>query len=187
MFTDSEKQLLLRVVRDSIEAAVKGIPPPRIEGYPESLAHPCGVFVTLREDKELRGCIGYVEPIKPLIEAVQEVAAKAALEDPRFDPLSARELVHVEIEISVLSPMRRIRTLDEIEIGKHGLIIELGDYRGLMLPQVATEHGWDLETFLSQTARKTGLPSTGWKDPDARIYTFTAEIIGEHSSTLAHG
>ena len=186
MFTDSEKQLLLRVVRDSIEAAVKGIPPPRIENCPASLTHPCGVFVTLREDKELRGCIGYVEPRKRLVEAVQEVAAKAALQDPRFDPVSAQELGHLEVEISVLSPMQRVRSLDEIQIGKHGLVIELGDYRGLMLPQVAMEYGWDLETFLTQTAQKAGLPSTKWKDPNARIYVFTAEVIGEHSSTLSH-
>ena len=161
------------------------MPTPKIGECPAPLHQLSGAFVTIREENELRGCIGYIEGIKPLVEAVQEVAAKAAIDDPRFLPVSEEELGVIEIELSVISPLKHIKTVDEIEVGKHGLLIELRNYRGLLLPQVATEHKWDRETFLNQTARKAGLSSYAWKDPDVKISIFTAEIFGERPTTPA--
>jgi AmmeMemoRadiSam system protein A len=111
---------------------------------------------------------------------VAEVAVKSATEDPRFVPMTQSELARATIEISILSPPRQVTDFAEIEVGRHGLIIELGRLRGLLLPQVATEYGWDRETFLDQTARKAGLPLKAWRDPAAKVYLFSAEIIEEH-------
>jgi hypothetical protein len=135
--------------------------------------------VTIREGGELRGCIGYIESPYPLARVVAEVAAKAATEDPRFLPLTQSDLARVTLEVSVLSPLRQIADVSEIQVGTHGLLLELGRYRGLLLPQVATEYGWDRETFLASTAKKAGLPGNAWKDPEARISVFSAEIISE--------
>ena len=181
MFLESDKQFLIRIARTVIEAAVSQSPMPAFSRCSPSLMKLSGAFVTLRIGNDLRGCIGYIDAVRPLIDTVKEVAVKSALEDPRFNPLAVEELPSIEIEISVISPMQSIGSIDEIEIGKHGLLIELGNYRGLLLPQVAVEYGWDRETFLSQTARKAGLPSGGWKNPAAKIWTFTAEIFSEHS------
>lgn len=115
----------------------------------------------------------------PLAEVVAEVAEKAALEDLRFPPLSLQEFEHTKIEISVLSPLVKVTDINEIVVGEHGLLLELRHSRGLLLPQVAQEYGWDRETFLDNTARKAGLPRHAWKEPEAIIYVFTAEIIQE--------
>jgi len=184
MLSESEKRLLLRVARQSIEAAVNNTSKPEVGTCPPSLMESCGAFVTLHEAGELRGCISYIEGVKPLIETVQEVAVKSALEDPRFTPVVQEELSNLEIEISVISPMRQIQNIDEIEVGKHGLLLELGNHRGLLLPQVAVEYGWDKETFLNQTSRKAGLPTTAWKDRSVKIFIFTAEIFSEQKSKL---
>jgi AmmeMemoRadiSam system protein A len=181
MLSESEKQFLLQTARRAIEAAVLEQRPPLIEHPTKNLLEPCGAFVTIHEHGELRGCIGYIEGVKPLIETILDVAPKAALEDPRFPPVSSEELSHLELEISVLSPMKRMTNINEIVIGKHGLVIEIGPYRGLLLPQVATEYGWDRETFLNQTSRKAGLPSDAWKTPSAKILMFSAEVFDEHS------
>ena len=186
MLTEEERQYLLHVARRSIESVVNETSPVVIETRSKSLMEPCGAFVTLRVGRGLRGCIGYIEPIKPLVETVQEVAAKAAIEDMRFTPVTPEELSTIEIEISVLSPLKEIHDPDELKVGEHGIIIEHGRYRGLLLPQVATEYGWDRETFLSQGARKAGLPTDAWRDPETKIYVFTAEVFGEHSSALAN-
>lgn len=178
--TASEKELLLRVARSSIEAHLSG---QKVETPPDpapALCEPRGVFVSLHRQGRLRGCIGYLEAVKPLLAAVQEMAAAAAFHDPRFPPLRQEELADLEVEISVLSPMRRVSKVEEIEIGKHGLYIEKGWARGLLLPQVATQCGWDRTTFLQQTCCKAGLPPDAWKDPDTRIYVFTAEIFADH-------
>ncbi len=180
MFTPEEKRELLAIARKAITDALHGRPsavqiPP--EGNP--LSRPGGAFVTLRIDGNLRGCIGYIQAPIPLVEVVAEVAEKAALEDPRFPPLTLQEFERSTIEISVLSPLHKISDISEIVVGRHGLLLELRHARGLLLPQVAEEYGWDLETFLDNTARKAGLPRSGWKDPEAIIYIFTAEIIQE--------
>jgi len=129
---------------------------------------------------ELRGCIGYIEPRFPLVETVQEVAQKAALEDPRFPPLTPRELGKVDIEISVLSPLKKVSDVNEIVVGTHGLVIDAGYTRGLLLPQVATEWGWEREQFLSQTCRKAGLQADAWKLKRVTIYSFTSAVFSEN-------
>jgi len=128
---------------------------------------------------DLRGCIGYIEPVVPLAQAVEEVAAKSALEDPRFPPLTKRELQEVEIEISVLSPLTRVRDAREIKVGVHGLVVSSGFRRGLLLPQVATEYGWERDEFLSHTCLKAGLPPESWKEERVEIYSFTTDVFSE--------
>ena len=181
MVSESEKEFLLQNARRSIEAAVRRKGAALPEKIPQPLMELYGAFVTIHKGGELRGCIGYIEGLKPLIETIWDGAEKAALEDYRFMPVTAEELPDIEIEISVLSPLKQVKDINEIEVGKHGLVIEVGYNRGLLLPQVATEYGWDRETFLNQTARKTGLPSDGWKNPEAKIFIFTAEIFNEHN------
>jgi len=148
-----------------------------VTNVPQALLAPRGAFVTLHRDGRLRGCIGYIEPVKPLIRTVQEVAVKAAFEDPRFPPLTEDE--SVQIEISVLTPPEQVSDISSIEVGRDGLIVELGPRRGLLLPQVATEYGWDRQTFLENTATKAGLPPDAWKHPSVRLYKFSAEIFGD--------
>ena len=177
MLSDSEKRFLLRVARESVESAVRKTPVQEISTNDQLLLQPSGAFVTLRIAGELRGCIGYVDAIKPLVHTVQEVAAKAALEDTRFLTVGEEELLDISIEVSVLSPMTRIHDLSEITIGTHGVLLESEERRGLLLPQVAMERGWDPETFVLQTARKAGVALTDWKH--AKIFTFTAEVFHE--------
>lgn len=177
--TTDEKKYLLRVARDSIEGALKSKPAPLPDSAAKSLNELCGAFVTLHLHGELRGCIGYIEPRFPLRETVQEVAQKAALEDPRFPPLTMKELVSVEIEISVLSPLKKVPNVEEIVVGTHGLVIDAGYTRGLLLPQVATEWGWDRDQFVSQTCRKAGLQKDAWKQKGVTIYSFTSTVFSE--------
>lgn len=179
MLSESDKKYLLSVARKSIINAVSGKPREIIENPPTALHKPSGAFVTLHKKGELRGCIGYIEAIGSLLETVQDAAEKAALADYRFNPVAPEEVSEIEIEISVLTPIKKISKIEEIEVGKHGIIIQHGYNRGLLLPQVAVEHGWDRETFLDQTARKAGLPSGAWKDTETKIFTFTAEIFSE--------
>lgn len=176
--TDAKRELL-KIARMSIGAALGECEPPEKQVDQASLAELCGAFVTLHLHGELRGCIGYIEPRYPLSETVEEVAQKAAFEDPRFAPLTLKELKQVEIEISVLSPLRKISDPAEVEVGKHGLVIDAGYTRGLLLPQVATEYGWGREQFLSHTARKAGLPPDAWKKKDVTLYVFTSDVFSE--------
>ncbi len=186
MLSDIVKKYLLNVARNSIEAVVKKGDLPEIDLSSPELRQNRGAFVTLHEGGELRGCIGYTEAVKPLGETVREVAVKAAMEDPRFAAVSEDELPYIKIEISVLSPMKFVKNIEEIEIGKHGIMIELKNFRGLLLPQVPEEYGWDRDTFLEQTARKAGLPPNAWKYTETKISIFTAEIFSEHSSETVH-
>jgi AmmeMemoRadiSam system protein A len=181
LLSDAEKRFLLGAARTSVASAVRKTPPPYFEPSEPSLLRRCGAFVTLREGNELRGCIGYIDPIKPLGITVCEVAAKAAIEDTRFPPVTPAELEGINIEISVISPLTKMNNMTEIEMGKHGLLIEYKRSRGLLLPQVPVEFGWDRDTFLAQTARKAGLPPLIWKNPDAETFIFTAEIFDEKS------
>jgi AmmeMemoRadiSam system protein A len=174
-----DKKELLRIARESIALAIHERPAREFAPTSSTLKEHCGAFVTLHLRGELRGCIGYIEARFPLCETVEEVAAKAALEDPRFLPLTVEEFEDVDIEISVLSPLQRISNVDEIEVGKHGLVIEGGYARGLLLPQVATEYGWGRDLFLSQTCRKAGLPSDAWKKKGVTISVFTSEVFSE--------
>ena len=145
------------------------------------LSKPAGAFVTLRENGELRGCIGFVDSQQSLAETVRESAARAALEDPRFTPVTPEEIAKLEIEISVLSALRCIGSDREIEIGVHGLVVEVRGRRGLLLPQVAVEYGWDQSTFLLQTLRKAGVSSKIKDTVQMRMYVFSAEVFDERT------
>jgi AmmeMemoRadiSam system protein A len=144
-----------------------------------ALADPAGAFVTLRINHDLRGCIGYIESSDPLSNVIDEVAEKAALEDPRFPPLTPAEFARVHIEISVLSPMKQISSIDEIVIGTHGLLMQQGWHRGLLLPQVPGEFGWGREEFLDNVARKAGLPRKAWQEEKTKLFTFSALVFEE--------
>jgi AmmeMemoRadiSam system protein A len=175
----AEKKLLLQLARDSIEAHLLDQALPERGITPRALCEPRGAFVSLHRRGRLRGCIGYLEAVKPLGQTVREMAAAAAFHDPRFRPLGREELADLEVEISVLTPMQLIKNIDEIQVGAHGLYIVQGPCRGLLLPQVATEYNWDRLIFLQQTCCKAGLAPDAWKDPGAQIYIFTAEIIAD--------
>jgi AmmeMemoRadiSam system protein A len=184
MLSPSDRQVLLTLARERISAELLSRDPSFPAPTP-SLTEPMGAFVTLHLLKDgtrlLRGCIGQVEATGSLYDTVRSVAYSAAFRDPRFPPLSARELGSIELEISVLSPLTAISDPAEVEPGVHGLMIERGSRSGLLLPQVAAERNWDRLTFLQQTCRKAGLPEDAWEDPGARIRIFTAEVFDETS------
>lgn len=138
-----------------------------------------GAFVTLHKQGRLRGCIGNFISDEPLTDLIEDMAVAAASHDPRFPPIGRDELEQVDLEISVLSPLRRIEDVKEIQVGKHGIYIVSPRGRGVLLPQVATEYGWDRETFLDQTCVKAGLRPGCWRDPDTEILIFSAQIFGE--------
>jgi AmmeMemoRadiSam system protein A len=176
----ADKQLLLQAARDSIAAHLQGKAAAPVKATSPVLEESRGAFVSLHRRGQLRGCIGYIEAVKPLLQTVREMAPAAAFQDPRFRPLQADELADLEIEISVLTPLRLIKSPDEIEVGQHGLYIIRGPNRGLLLPQVATQYHWDRQTFLEQTCNKAGLPGDAWKDPSTQIFIFKAEIFANH-------
>ena len=178
---NEERRFLLRLARASLEASVRGQALEVPAEIPPRLREKGGAFVSLHKKNHLRGCVGYVQAAKPLYQTVQEIAAAAALHDPRFEPVRPEELADVEIEVSVLTPCRLARP-EEIEVGVDGLMITLERARGLLLPQVAVEHQWSRERFLEETCRKAGLPPDAWRR-GARIETFQAEVFDERSLT----
>ncbi len=174
-----DKKALLRLARESIECAVKDNALPTTNLPEQNLITPCGAFVTIRVHGDLRGCFGYVNAYYPLAQSVQEVGVKSALEDPRFEHVGPEELEAMEIEISVLDTPVKVDRIEEIEIGVHGLIMETRVHRGLLLPSVATEYGWDRELLLNHTAIKAGLPPDAWKNKNVTIFKFKAEKFSE--------
>jgi len=142
-------------------------------------AEQCGAFVTLHIRGQLRGCIGYIQGVKNIPDTVRDMAAASAFKDPRFMPLSRDEYDMIDIEVSVLSPIEEVGDVSEIVTGRDGIIITRGHNTGLLLPQVATEQGWDLETFLENTCYKAGLPGNTWKMDDVKIEKFSAQVFGE--------
>jgi AmmeMemoRadiSam system protein A len=176
-FSDEEKKFLHRLARGAIEHHLLGRPMPSREGETPRLSEKRGAFVTLKIRGQLRGCIGHTQPIKPLSQTIIDMAQAAAFQDPRFPPLAKQELTDLSVEISALTPFRQIHDINEIQVGKHGLFIERGFNAGLLLPQVATEYGWDALTFLEHTCQKAGLPMNAWKDKNSKIYVFSAEIF----------
>jgi uncharacterized protein len=181
VFTEAQQRALVEIARSSVRQAIAGTRPsaPRaadLEGLPAA----SGAFVTLKRDGQLRGCIGTLECRAPLPEEIARVAVSAAREDPRFDAVRPAELDDLDVEVSVLGPLEAINPRDPaaIEIGRHGLVVEQGYRRGLLLPQVATEWGWDREQFLSQTCVKAGLAPDCWQR-DAKVYRFAAEVFGD--------
>ncbi|MBM3256040.1 MAG: AmmeMemoRadiSam system protein B [Candidatus Moranbacteria bacterium] len=174
-----DSQKLVQIARESVESFVKDGKIPKFNGDGQLLKKKSGVFVTLRDGGELRGCIGIIETEQPLYLSIPQMAAAAAA-DPRFDPVTEKELSRLEYEVSVLSPMKRVKNVDEIKLGIHGVKIKNGRRSGVFLPQVAEETGWNKEEFLAFLCRdKAGLPADCWKDPATEVYTFTAEIYGD--------
>jgi AmmeMemoRadiSam system protein A len=176
--TPDQRVLLLAVARDAIRARVKAGEVRLLPVDDPVLTAPGAAFVTLRKGRALRGCIGHVEAVKPLIEAVAHCAVSAATADPRFAPVQAADLPHLRLEISVLSPLVPAARPDEIEPGRHGVLVRQAARQALLLPQVATEFGWGRETFLRQLCLKAGLPQDAWRC-GADLWRFTVEHFSD--------
>jgi uncharacterized protein len=176
--SEADRKSILELARQAVEQAVRErqlvTEIPKAQVFDER----CGVFVTLTVGGKLRGCIGVIEAKAPLGESIVRCATESALEDPRFSPMETEDLSGLQIEVSLLSPMERIQP-EQVEIGKHGLLVEHGYRRGLLLPQVAVEHHLDREQFLRESCYKAGLPADAWKAPETRIYGFTCKIVKE--------
>ena len=187
--TKDEERLLLAIARDALEAWVRRGERLSLEPYTltETLRSPHGAFVTLRRHGALRGCIGHTVSRESLVESVRDNAINASSRDPRFEPVQADELPEISIEISALtpgdspdSPFKRVEDISEILIGRDGLFIERPPERGgLLLPQVATDQHWNVGQFLTAVCMKAGYPDGTWRDPNARLYRFSAQVFGE--------
>ena len=177
MTSEADRRRLLQLARDAIIAHVNRlpVPAPDLMGV---FAQPGAAFVTIHRHGDLRGCIGHIESNEPLGRVVARCAVAACSSDPRFPSVTAGELVDLDLELSLLGPLEAVAGVAEIEVGTHGLVIEQGWRRGLLLPQVATEWKWDRETFLAHTCHKAGLPVDAWKK-GAKIWRFEAEVFGE--------
>ena len=176
--TTDERRQLLAIARRALEARVRGYAaPPVADEVPVRAA---GVFVTIHCDGALRGCLGTLDERTPLAASVARLGADVATEDFRFPRVTVAELPRVTIDLSVLTPPERVTNPENIEVGRDGLIVEQGNRRGLLLPQVATEHGWDRETLLEQTCVKAGLPATAWQH-GATVRKFQAEVFAEEN------
>jgi AmmeMemoRadiSam system protein A len=177
MMSEADRRTLLAIARTALNAHVTGAPPPVPEPT-DGTALLAGAFVSLHKRGELRGCIGHLEANEPLARVVARCAVAAGSSDPRFDAITAAELTELVVEVSVLGPLEPVSSLHEIEIGRHGLVVERQWRRGLLLPQVAVHWNWDRETFVAQTCYKAGLPHDAWKN-GASMWRFEAEVFGE--------
>ncbi len=175
-YLPEQRRLLLALAHQAILSKLELMPPPEKPREEKWLEEARGVFSTLYLRGHLRGCIGYALPVAPLFRAVSETALAAAFNDPRFAPVDNDEARELEVSLSVLSPLRPIRA-EEVVVGLHGLLISDGSRRGLLLPQVPVENGWDRRTFLEQTCRKANLPQDAWRH--VAIESFTAEVFGD--------
>ena len=177
-FSPQERTLLLQLAHQAITAALEqreiSLTAPTAH-----LAEPRGAFTTLYYRGALRGCVGYVFPVASLYRTVAESARGAAFDDSRFAPVTRDQAPELEVSLSILSPPQPVQP-EDVEIGRHGLLVKLGSYRGLLLPQVPVEHGWDRITFMEQTCKKAGLPSNAWQ-AGAQLEAFTAEVFGDRS------
>ncbi|HOL71363.1 MAG TPA: AmmeMemoRadiSam system protein B [Bryobacteraceae bacterium] len=182
----SDREELLRLARISVETAVRE---GKLYDYKGTASEPLmqerGAFVTLKQKGVMRGCVGYPAPMKPLSYTVRDVAALAAVHDRRFPPVTPVELGRLQYEISVLSPFRRVLNVEEIRVGRDGLVIRRGDAEGLLLPQVPVEQGWDRNTFLEQACLKAGLPPRAWRDEETDIFSFTAFVFSDEPAGVA--
>lgn len=198
MLNEEQKKKLLKIARQTIGAYVKERRVLNFKENDPALSEHCGAFVTLRgftqnrarsgsgakkkpqDEGALRGCIGHIVSNDPLYKTVRDMAIASSTQDPRFPPVTINELEALKIEISVLSQPKKIKNIDEFELGKHGVIVQKGFNQGVFLPQVATETGWKKEEFLScLCSHKAGLPPDAWKDKNTNIYTFEAEVFEE--------
>ena len=180
-------EFLVKLARKAIEYYLKNREIYKPENVSEKLKQKAGVFVTLETypERDLRGCIGYIEAVYPLYEATIKSAIAAATEDPRFPPVRIEEMDNIIVEVTILSPKELIKVktpkdyLKEIEIGRHGLVLEYGIYKGVLLPQVPVEYNWSVEEFLSHLCLKAGLPPDCWFEKNVKIYRFEAKIFAE--------
>lgn len=180
LLSAESRRQLLALARGTLEAYFRGEPAPRLSSdRSEAFGDPRALFVTLRKGEALRGCIGTLAPEGDLSRTVPKFALRAAFEDPRFPGLAPEELPQCTIEISVLTPPRPLEDPEEIVIGRDGLILEIEGRRALLLPQVATEWGFDRSTFLGELSRKAGLPPDAWRQPGAQLWSFQAEVFAE--------
>ncbi len=179
--SNDDKRTLLKLARKTLKLYLKEgkkYDPP--ENIKSRFSKEMGAFTTLNKDKELRGCIGYIIPIKPLWEAIRDTSIEAAVHDPRFSPVTYNELKNITIEISVLTVPQKVKSVDDIVLGRDGVIVKRGWNQGVFLPQVATETGWDKETFLDYLCyEKAGLSPNAWKDKDTELLTFQAIVFSE--------
>ncbi len=175
-----DRNVLLSYARKVIDSYLKEGKAPSVEIHNKALLE-CerGAFVSLHKDHELRGCIGVFTSNKQLYETISEIAITASTKDPRFEPLTLNELPDTTIEISVLTPLKKIKDISEVEVGRHGIFITKDGNRGVLLPQVATEYDWDRDTFLAHTCLKAGLSPYCWKEELTEIYIFEAEVFRE--------
>jgi uncharacterized protein len=167
------------MARETVESTVTGSAPGEYDIDDPVLNTECGAFVTIHKIGNLRGCIGNITASTPLWMTVITMAVEASTRDPRFPPVSPGELEDIDIEISALSPLQKIRDIKEIEVGKHGILIRKGFSQGLLLPQVATENGFDRISFLEHTCLKAGLARNCYRDGDCEIFVFSAAVFGE--------
>ena len=175
--TSEERRVLLNLARESVAAAASDGRPPDISGH-SVFKEEGGAFVTLKKTGKLRGCIGHFSGLGTLGETIRAMAREAAVSDPRFIPVTPGEVDELVIEISVLSPMKRINPEDVVP-GLHGLYVRRGPRGGTLLPQVASEEGWDRQTFLEHTCLKAGLPPDAWLDRGTELLAYTAEVFSE--------
>ncbi len=180
IFSTDEQKEVFKLIRQTIEKRLFGSSDlkPSVNNI-DGLREYRGAFVTIKINKKLRGCIGNVFPDEPLVELLKDLAISTAFRDPRFSPLKADEYEEINVEISILTKPRSISDINEIEVGRHGLIVSKGYRKGLLLPQVPTEHNWNREKFLSHTCMKASLPSNAWKTDDLKIEVFEAEVFNE--------
>jgi hypothetical protein len=180
MLTEEQGQKLLSLVRENIHHYLTHHEMISVEDIPPEFTEKRGVFVTLKKHGDLRGCIGYPEPVYPLITALLDSAVSAAVHDSRFPPVQADELDDIQVEVTVLTKPEEIKPdPDNVVVGRDGLIVEKGIFKGLLLPQVPVEWEWDAETFLCQTCIKAGMPPDCWLDKETKVYTFQGQIFSE--------
>jgi len=177
-----EKKILINIVKETIKVHLNSNDQPDFYCGQKALNEEVGVFVTLKIEGKLRGCIGMLITKEPLYITVSNMALEAAFHDPRFEALKKEEYTALEVEISVLTPFKKIDSIDEIKVGKHGLMISRGNNSGLLLPQVATEYAWDKNTFLEHACIKAGLSTDAWKESDVEICIFSAEVFGSEEA-----
>lgn len=181
MLTRLQKDLLLKLAREAIAAHLRG--ESEVATVSDALGElqsvRTGVFISLHRGDELRGCIGNIEPQTPLPESVKAMAVAAACNDPRFTPVTVDELEHLRLEISVITPLRPLVSLQEFQLGVHGLMVRLGKRHGLLLPQVARGRQWDVYTFFRHVCRKASLPEDSWQNPKAQLSYFDADVFSD--------
>ncbi|MEI6205275.1 MAG: AmmeMemoRadiSam system protein A [Desulfuromonadales bacterium] len=178
LLTGDEQQELLKIARNTIDSYITSGKVPAIETSSKGLNLETGCFVTIKQNSQLRGCIGNFVSDQPLCKLVQEMAVSAATRDPRFYPMKVHDLENFDLEISVLSPLEKATSVEEIRVGTHGIYIVKGSYRGVLLPQVATDYGWNRDEFLRHTCIKAGLPENAWQG-ECDIFIFSALVFGE--------